>query len=133
MLVFEKVPFFAAIPDDKYALLASLCTIKQMESGTVVFYEGDVGDTFYLVANGMGCDSFPFVCVSCVRTVCVVEGCDCVVCDVLRMCCGMSGVVSVSLVACVLCLYVCACGGVRVVVCVLVHCTVRVGGSVYVL
>lgn len=47
-----KVPFFEAITDDQYEILASLCTIERLAPGTVIFKEGDAGDTFYIVAHG---------------------------------------------------------------------------------
>jgi len=47
-----KVPFFSAIPDDKYALLASLSTIEERQPDEIIFSEGDVGRTFYILAHG---------------------------------------------------------------------------------
>lgn len=47
-----KVPFFSAIPDDKYPLLASLCKVEQIIPNTIIFKEGDVGSTFYIIAHG---------------------------------------------------------------------------------
>jgi CRP-like cAMP-binding protein len=47
-----NVPFFSAIPEDKYQLLAQLCTVDTFEPGTVIFAEGDVGNTFYIIAHG---------------------------------------------------------------------------------
>jgi CRP-like cAMP-binding protein len=47
-----RVPFFAAIPDDKYIVLASLCKIEQFMPGDVVFREGECGRCFYIIAHG---------------------------------------------------------------------------------
>lgn len=47
-----KVPFFEAITDDQYEILASLCSIERLAPSTVIFSEGDAGDTFYIVAHG---------------------------------------------------------------------------------
>lgn len=47
-----KVPFFESITDDQYEILASLCSIERLAPGTVIFKEGDAGDTFYIVAHG---------------------------------------------------------------------------------
>ena len=53
MLLRLQVPFFESITDDQYEILASLCTIERFAPGTVIFKEGDAGDTFYIVAHGM--------------------------------------------------------------------------------
>ncbi len=47
-----RVPFFEAIPDDKYHQLAQLCTIEQCPPDTVLFREGDIGTKFYILAHG---------------------------------------------------------------------------------
>ncbi len=47
-----KVPFFQAIPDNKYATLASFCEIIQLPAGDCVFQEGDPGKAFYMLAHG---------------------------------------------------------------------------------
>lgn len=47
-----KIPFFAAIPDDRFAYLATLCSIEEIPPGTTIFQEGEVGDTFYIIAHG---------------------------------------------------------------------------------
>eukprot|EP00475_Leptophrys_vorax_P029644 TRINITY_DN4375_c0_g2_i1.p1 TRINITY_DN4375_c0_g2~~TRINITY_DN4375_c0_g2_i1.p1 ORF type:complete len:629 (+),score=169.02 TRINITY_DN4375_c0_g2_i1:34-1887(+) len=47
-----NVPFFSAIPEDKYQLLAQLCTVDNFQPGTVIFAEGDIGNTFYIIAHG---------------------------------------------------------------------------------
>ena len=47
-----KVPFFAAIPQDRYVELANLCEIQKYEAETVIFKEGDPGDAFYLTVFG---------------------------------------------------------------------------------
>jgi CRP-like cAMP-binding protein len=39
-----KVPFFEAIPADKYGRLAELCRVKNYEPNTVLFREGDIGN-----------------------------------------------------------------------------------------
>ena len=47
-----KVPFFASIPDEKYAILASLCQVEERREGEVIFKEGEKGNQFYLIAYG---------------------------------------------------------------------------------
>eukprot|EP01137_Pigoraptor_chileana_P005231 Opistho-2@2825 len=47
-----KVPFFAAIPEDRYVDLADLSTLEQYLPNTVIFAEGDSGDAFYIVIYG---------------------------------------------------------------------------------
>jgi CRP-like cAMP-binding protein len=47
-----KVPFFSAIPFDKYAVLARLCEIETLDKDAIVFAEGDVGSKFYLILHG---------------------------------------------------------------------------------
>jgi CRP-like cAMP-binding protein len=47
-----RVPFFESIPEDKYAYLASLCRVEEFEPGAVIFKEGEVGNTFYIIAHG---------------------------------------------------------------------------------
>lgn len=47
-----KVPFFSSIPEEKYAILASLCKIEERGGGEVIFHEGERGSEFYLIAYG---------------------------------------------------------------------------------
>ena len=47
-----KVPFFSSIPEEKYAILASLCKIEERGAGEVIFHEGERGSEFYLIAYG---------------------------------------------------------------------------------
>ena len=47
-----KVPFFSSIPEEKYAILASLCKIEERGAGEVIFHEGERGSEFYLIAFG---------------------------------------------------------------------------------
>jgi CRP-like cAMP-binding protein/Ca2+-binding EF-hand superfamily protein len=47
-----KVPFFEAIPDDKYQSLAALCKIEQIPANKILFSEGDIGNSFYIIAYG---------------------------------------------------------------------------------
>ena len=47
-----KVPFFSAIPEAKYPMLASLCKVEQIEEDTIVFKEGEIGNSFYIIAHG---------------------------------------------------------------------------------
>eukprot|EP00808_Paulinella_micropora_P006444 g60359.t1 len=47
-----KVPFFEAIPDNKYSTLASFCEIIQLPPNKIVFKEGDPGKGFYMLAHG---------------------------------------------------------------------------------
>ena len=46
------MPFFEAIPADKYGRLAELCRVKNYEPNTVLFREGDIGNRFYIIAHG---------------------------------------------------------------------------------
>ena len=47
-----KIPFFTAIPLDKYHSLAALCTLVQYKKHQEIFREGDAGHTFYIIAYG---------------------------------------------------------------------------------
>ncbi len=47
-----RIPFFTAIPLDKYHSLAALCTLVQYKKHQEIFREGDVGHTFYIIAYG---------------------------------------------------------------------------------
>lgn len=47
-----KVPFFEAIPSEKYARLAELCAIETIAPDTTLFSEGDIGNRFYIIAYG---------------------------------------------------------------------------------
>lgn len=44
--------FFAAIPEDKYIVLAELCKIQQFQPGEIVFRQGDPANCFYIIAHG---------------------------------------------------------------------------------
>lgn len=48
----HRSPFFAAIPDDKFRLLAELSLIRQFPPKTVLFREGEVGKKFYIIVYG---------------------------------------------------------------------------------
>jgi len=47
-----NVPFFAAIPEEKFHQLASLCEIEEYPSNKVIFSQNDKGNAFYLIAYG---------------------------------------------------------------------------------
>mmetsp|Transcript_8514 Transcript_8514/g.16278 ORF Transcript_8514/g.16278 Transcript_8514/m.16278 type:complete len:1011 (-) Transcript_8514:52-3084(-) len=47
-----KVPFFEAIPEDKYFILADLCHIKPYPPNHTLFTEGERGDCFYIIVDG---------------------------------------------------------------------------------
>lgn len=47
-----KVPFFAAVPDERFHELAELADLIEFAEGERVFEEGDVGHFFYLVVLG---------------------------------------------------------------------------------
>lgn len=47
-----QIPFFSAIPFEKYALLARLSKIEQVPAGHVIFREGDAGTAFYIMIHG---------------------------------------------------------------------------------
>jgi CRP-like cAMP-binding protein len=47
-----NIPFFAAIPDDKFSILAQHCSVEQFEPDSVIFSEGHPSTTFYIIAHG---------------------------------------------------------------------------------
>jgi len=47
-----NVPFFAAIPEEKFHQLAALCEIEEYPSNKTIFSQNDKGNAFYLIAYG---------------------------------------------------------------------------------
>jgi CRP-like cAMP-binding protein len=47
-----KVPFFEAIPQDKYSILSDLCEIQVFQPGDWVCAQGDPGLEFFIIAHG---------------------------------------------------------------------------------
>eukprot|EP00122_Pirum_gemmata_P005837 Pgem_evm1s5328 len=47
-----NVPFLASFTEEHYSIMAGLTTVKQYPEDTVVFREGDHGNTFYMIAKG---------------------------------------------------------------------------------
>lgn len=48
----SRVPFFDAIPQDKFHELAEKTRLRTYEPGQVIFQEGEVGDRFYIISFG---------------------------------------------------------------------------------
>jgi serine phosphatase RsbU (regulator of sigma subunit) len=51
-LIIGQVPLFSTLPEDEIAALAMSLHATQYSAGTVLFYEGDRGDRFYIVLEG---------------------------------------------------------------------------------
>ena len=46
------IPFFTAIPLDQFSTLAEMCNIQQYKADSVIFNEGDAGDSFHIITHG---------------------------------------------------------------------------------
>uniref|UniRef100_A0A7S3Z2P9 Cyclic nucleotide-binding domain-containing protein n=2 Tax=Lotharella globosa TaxID=91324 RepID=A0A7S3Z2P9_9EUKA len=47
-----QIPFFQAIPDERFPQIAENCQIEKYEKGEVIFEEGEVGDRFFIISYG---------------------------------------------------------------------------------
>ena len=50
--IVRRVPLFSNLPPAEIATLAASLTEARYPAGTVLFFEGDCGDTFYIVVDG---------------------------------------------------------------------------------
>ena len=48
----SRVPLFHNLPQDEIQNLATTLTLRQLEDGSILFYEGDEGRHFYIVREG---------------------------------------------------------------------------------
>eukprot|EP00466_Bigelowiella_natans_P013803 jgi/Bigna1/144716/aug1.90_g19424 len=47
-----KIPFFQAIPDEKFPFVAEKCRIEKYDKNETIFEEGDIGNEFYIISYG---------------------------------------------------------------------------------
>lgn len=47
-----QVPLFESIPIEKYMSLAALGSITELVPGTVIFHEGEIGESFHIILHG---------------------------------------------------------------------------------
>jgi len=53
LIVFLKeIPLFSNLEEDEFEQLSSICIEKHFEKGQVIFYEEDMGTSFYLIMSG---------------------------------------------------------------------------------
>jgi CRP-like cAMP-binding protein len=52
LLYLRQVPMFSACTDAELERIGEVSEIRTLEAGTTVVSEGDVGDEFYVIANG---------------------------------------------------------------------------------
>ena len=52
-LSFAKVPIFSACSTEELLQVASVCTIRDAESGEAVVTEGEVGSEFFIILKGL--------------------------------------------------------------------------------
>ncbi len=50
--VLNSCPLFSGLPENQIVELANIAFSKKVKRGVNIFFEGDAGDGFYLVANG---------------------------------------------------------------------------------
>ena len=50
--LFGQVPWFATLPEDARAALASGCRWRRIAGGEALFYEGEASDAVYLLVHG---------------------------------------------------------------------------------
>lgn len=48
-----SIPFFADVPPDELGLLASALDVVKLQSGDILFHEGDLGEHMFVVSNGV--------------------------------------------------------------------------------
>jgi CRP-like cAMP-binding protein len=48
----RKIPLFAALPSEELRLLASSLHPSSFSAGTILFYEGDPGESFSILTQG---------------------------------------------------------------------------------
>ena len=48
----RRIPVFAGLSDEDLAAVAAVSVARRLDAGTVVFREGDRGDTCYVVRSG---------------------------------------------------------------------------------
>jgi len=48
-----EIPFFKAIPDEKFAWIAGKCNIERFDKGEIIFKEGETGNNFYIISYGL--------------------------------------------------------------------------------
>ena len=46
------IPFFKAIPLDKFSTLAQMCLVQQYPPNSIIFKEGDAGNAFHILTHG---------------------------------------------------------------------------------
>lgn len=47
-----QVPFFRAIPDDRYQEMSEMATLVEYQAGDIIFNQGDPATSFFLIAHG---------------------------------------------------------------------------------
>ncbi|GAB5355650.1 hypothetical protein AAMO2058_000223800 [Amorphochlora amoebiformis] len=47
-----RIPFFQAIPNESFPIVAEGCSIVKYDKGETVYDEGDIGDRFYIISYG---------------------------------------------------------------------------------
>jgi CRP-like cAMP-binding protein len=52
-LSFAKVPIFSACSTEELMLVASVCTLREAESGEAVVTEGEIGSEFFVILKGL--------------------------------------------------------------------------------
>ena len=50
--ILKKIPFFANLPEDDLSLIAEKVEMQYFPANYVIFNQGDIGDTMYIIKRG---------------------------------------------------------------------------------